>query len=150
LTPYYSTTLDEYFPGKPNFCYGNSSFLGPVDIRPPLKDFYVRTSNTGIGVENQILVFAFSRVTSKRNELCVQVRFSPTSVPIKSARIIVDSINYFITKIPLSATVGEAHTVVHEIAGFYQIARQRVKRTIGEGRVYGTDGSVDRKSLNTY
>jgi hypothetical protein len=109
LAPYYSTTVFEYFPGKQNHCYGNSSFLGPVDIKPPLKDFYVGTANTGIGVENQILMFAFSRVTPEANELCVQARFSPTSVPVKSARIIVDSVKHFLKTIPLTASVGEAH-----------------------------------------
>jgi hypothetical protein len=40
--------------------------------------------------------------------------------------------------------------VVHKIAGLHQIAGQAVNGTIGEFRVYGTDGSVNRKSLNTY
>jgi hypothetical protein len=109
LAPYFSTTRDEYFPGKPNRCYANSSFLGPVEIRPPVKDFYIGTENTGFAVENQILVFAFARVTPKRNELCLQARFAPTSVPVKSARIVVDSIKHFLKTIPLTATVGEAH-----------------------------------------
>jgi hypothetical protein len=42
------------------------------------------------------------------------------------------------------------HTTAHKIAGLHQIAGSAVHCTIGEFRIYGTDGSVNRKSLNTY
>jgi hypothetical protein len=109
LAPFYSVTLDEYFPGKPNRCYGHSSFLGAVEIKDPLKDFYIGTSNSGFGVDNQVMIFAFSRVTSTQNELCLQARFSPRSVTMKDARIVVESVKHFLKEIPLETTVGEAH-----------------------------------------
>jgi hypothetical protein len=109
LAPFYSVTRDEYFPGKPNRCYPHSSFMGAVEIKHPVKDFYIATNNSGFGIDRQILMFAFARVTGTRNELCVQARFSPRSVTMKDAHIVVESVKHFLKTIPLEATVGDAH-----------------------------------------
>jgi hypothetical protein len=114
---FFSTTRDDYWVAKPGYCYGNTSNLGPLVIKPPLKDFYLKTTNSRDGIENQIFLFAFSKVTPTRNELCGTVRFSPTSITVKKAHIVTESIKHFLTTIPMNATPREAHREIQAFQG---------------------------------
>jgi hypothetical protein len=106
---FYSTISDDYWISKPGNCQGNSSNLGAIALKPPLKDFYVNTSCSGYGINNMFFIFTFSKVTPLSSELRAIVRFSPTSITTKMAHIVTESIKHSLTTIPMETTFREAH-----------------------------------------
>jgi hypothetical protein len=49
-------------------------------------------------------------MTPHGNEMCGQMKFSPLRIPVKDARILIESMKHFLTKIPLDTTVGDAYS----------------------------------------
>jgi hypothetical protein len=109
LSPFYASTFNMFSPVTPYHFYGCSSNIGRIELKPPLKDCYISARSHRFDIPNQLFLPTFSRVTPFRSDLVLQVRFAPSAVRVKDARIIADSIIYCLTSIPLQKTVREAH-----------------------------------------
>jgi hypothetical protein len=109
MSHFYGTTINPWDPVTPNHFYGCSSNMGAVSLKPPLKDFYISAGTHRFDMPSQLFLGTFSRITPFRNELVLQVRFAPSSVCVKDAKIITDSILHCLTAIPMNTTLKAAH-----------------------------------------
>ena len=84
------------------------SNAGAVRIKPPVKDFFVKTSSTSVGMDGSFFVFGYSKVNADQNTLVTQMRYSPAHMSVNCATVLWESYKHFLTEVPLDTKVSDA------------------------------------------
>lgn len=111
---YYASTQAPYHFIENNNIYGNLSNIGPIKFKKPVADFYIKSTNDGVGVDNQVCIITYSKVNETSNILTNQLRYTTSTVTHKAANIFYDSYKYILTTIPLDTKLSEAFKAVKE------------------------------------
>lgn len=117
---YFKATKMEYYSADTNKIFGNLSNIGPIRFKKPITDFYIKSTNDGVGVDNQICLLTYSRVNETNNILTNQVRYTKSTVTQKTANIFNDMLRHIMTKIPQDTKLGDAFKELREFQTILQ------------------------------
>ena len=89
-------------------CGNGVSNIGPIVMKNGLKDFYLQSYSPAPVIETSLFFSTFSVVTKHRNDVKICLRYQPTSITAKTARIIKESTEFVLTQIPLKTRLKDA------------------------------------------
>ena len=109
-------TMDTFFKPKPCQLYGLISSLGPIKYERPIIDFDLKnwcTTTEGYGDNGRSngsiwQLITYSKVNEKKNDLVIFQLHDPGEHTMLRTKILLDSFEYFLTKIPLVTKYEDA------------------------------------------
>ena len=109
-------TMDTFFKPKPEQLLGLISSLGPIRYNKPIVDFDLKnwcTTTEGYGDNGKSngtiwQLITYSKVNEYKNDLVIFQLHDPSEHTMLRTKILIDSFEHFLTKIPLDTKYEEA------------------------------------------
>ena len=118
-------TFDSFLKPKPSQFFSTPSSIGPIKYKRPILDIDLRTfikTTEGVGDHGrafgaQFPYISYSKINENRNDLIIYTIQHPDEVSMLTNKLFVESIVYFLTKIPLDTKYEDA---LYEIERFQE------------------------------
>lgn len=90
---------------SPNDIVGCLSSAVPIVFKPPVIDFYLKSTDYGVGNDAVFAPFSYSKIGNGKNTFVCSLRSAPAFITSKMESILCGSFKHWITKISPKSTI---------------------------------------------
>lgn len=91
------------------------SNAGPMKFKPPIKDFYLKSTDNGFGNDSSFFVFSYSKISNNRNDFVAQMRTAPAYITRQTEAALWGSFKYWLTNVSPDKSIKEAYNEMKKV-----------------------------------